>query len=132
SDGILFPWPFLWGYAREATRLGARLHTRTEVLAIDAARGGGFIVHTSRGSVRARRVVCAAGAWSPSVARMVGVGLPTYQVRHEICSSEPLKAFLKPMVSELGSGLYFSQSMRGEIVGGVSLPDEGPTDDMRS
>ena len=28
------------------------------------------------------------------------------------------------MVSELESGLYFSQSMRGEIVGGVSLPPE--------
>ena len=55
---------------------------------------------------------------------MVGVELPTWPIRHEICSSEPLKPFLGPMVSELESGLYFSQSMRGEIVGGVSLPPE--------
>ena len=55
---------------------------------------------------------------------MVGVEVPTYPVRHEICSSEPLKPFLGPMVSELASGLYFSQSMRGEIVGGCSLPPQ--------
>jgi sarcosine oxidase subunit beta len=36
------------------------------------------------------------------------------------------------MVSELSSGLYFSQSMRGEIVGGVSLRGEPPTFDLRS
>jgi sarcosine oxidase subunit beta len=122
SDGILFPWPFLWGYAQRAAALGVRLYTQTAVRALERDREGGWMVSTSRGPVRARRVVNAAGAWSPEVARMVGVEVPTYPVRHEICSSEPLKPFLGPMVSELASGLYFSQSMRGEIVGGCSLP----------
>jgi sarcosine oxidase subunit beta len=48
-------------------------------------------------------------------------------MRHEICSSEPLKPFLGPMVSELSTGLYISQSMRGELVGGLSMHDEGST-----
>ena len=39
--------------------------------------------------------------------------------RHEICSSEPLKPWLKPLVADLSDGLYFSQSTRGEIVGGI-------------
>src|SRR5690606_2747612 len=121
TDGILFPWPFLWGYAQQATRLGVKLYTYTAVLGIDAEPGG-YVVHTARGPVCARRVINAAGAGSGTIARMVGVELPTYPVRHEICSSEPLKPFLGPMVSELSSGLYGSQSMRGEIVGGVSLP----------
>jgi sarcosine oxidase subunit beta len=34
-------------------------------------------------------------------------------------ASEPLKPFLGPLVADLGSGLYFSQSTRGEIVGGI-------------
>ncbi len=131
SDGILFPWPFVWGYAQQATKRGARLYTFTEVSAIDREPRG-FSVHTSRGTIRARRVINAAGAWSPSVAAMVGVDLPTYPIRHEICSSEPLKPFLAPMVSELSTGLYFSQSMRGEIVGGISLPNETPTLNMGS
>jgi glycine/D-amino acid oxidase-like deaminating enzyme len=72
--------------------------------------------------------VCAAGAWSPEVARLAGVALPDWPVRHEILSTEPLKPFLKPMVSILESGLYFSQSLRGEIVGGISMPHEDPPD----
>ena len=63
----------------------------------------------------------AAGAWSPPVAALVGVTLPTWPARHEILSTEPLKPFLRPMVSVLDSGLYFSQSLRGEVVGGITL-----------
>ena len=56
----------------------------------------------------------------------VGMQLPNVPYRHEIVSSEPLKPFLGPLVSMLGAGLYFSQSMRGEIVGGMGDPDEPP------
>jgi sarcosine oxidase subunit beta len=131
TDGILFPWPFLWGYAQRAAELGARIFTHTAVNAIDTS-GRDFTVHTARGDIRARRVVNAAGAWSPAIGRMVGAEIPTWPIRHEICSSEPLKPFLGPMVSELSSGLYCSQSMRGEIVGGVTVPDHGSTYDMSS
>jgi sarcosine oxidase subunit beta len=127
TDGILFPWPFLWGYAQGALGLGAKLFTFTTVERIDVEKDGTYAVHTRRGVVRAPRVLNAAGAWSPEIARMVGVDLPDHPVRHEICSSEPLKPFLKPMVSVLETGLYFSQSMRGEVVGGVTLRGEAPT-----
>ncbi|HVK74661.1 MAG TPA: FAD-binding oxidoreductase [Kofleriaceae bacterium] len=131
SDGILFPWPFLWGYARRAAELGVRIHTHTPVTAIERGRPG-FTIVTPRGRIAARRVVCAVGSWTPEVARMVGVEVPTWPIRHEICSSEPLKPFLRPMVAELASGLYCSQSMRGEIVGGVTLPGHGPDRSMAS
>jgi sarcosine oxidase subunit beta len=127
TDGILFPWPFLWGYARQAAAHGARIFTQTPVNGLERQKAGGYVVHTPRGSVRARRVINATGAWSPKLAQMIGVGIPTYPIRHEICSSEPLKPFLRPMVSELASGLYCSQSMRGEIVGGVTLPGHDST-----
>ena len=125
SDGIVFPWPFLWGYARRAAALGVAIHTHTPVVAVEATNPG-YVVVTPRGRVAARRVICAVGSWTPEVARMIGLDVPTFPIRHEICSSEPLKPFLGPMVSELTSGLYCSQSMRGEIVGGVSLPGHGP------
>ena len=132
SDGILFPWPFLWGYARQAAAHGVRIFTQTPVGGLEAQPGGGYVVHTPRGAVRARRVINACGAWSPKLAELIGVQVPTWPIRHEICSSEPLKPFLRPMVSELASGLYCSQSMRGEIVGGVSLPGHGSTYKMGS
>jgi sarcosine oxidase subunit beta len=132
TDGILFPWPFLWGYARQAAAHGVRIFTQTAVSALTKEQQGGYTVTTSRGQIRARRVINATGAWSPQVAKLVGVDVPTYPIRHEICSSEPLKPFLRPMVSELSSGLYCSQSMRGEIVGGVTLPGHGSTYAMGS
>ena len=123
TDAIVFPWPFLWGYARAAARRGVEIHTFCPVTAIERAGGAaaGFVVHTAKGTVRAARVINAAGAWSPAIARMVGVPLPTWPSRHEILSTEPLKPFLKPMVSVIDSGLYFSQSLRGEIVGGITI-----------
>jgi sarcosine oxidase subunit beta len=132
TDGILFPWPFLWGYARQAAAHGVRIFTQTPVGGLEPQKGGGYLVHTPRGAVRARRLINATGAWSPKLAQMIGVHVPTYPIRHEICSSEPLKPFLRPMVSELTSGLYCSQSMRGEIVGGVTIPGHGSTYGMGS
>jgi sarcosine oxidase, subunit beta len=132
TDGILFPWPFLWGYARQAAAHGVRIFTQTPVGGLEPQKGGGYLVHTPRGAVRARRLVNATGAWSPKLAAMIGVHVPTYPIRHEICSSEPLKPFLRPMVSELTSGLYCSQSMRGEIVGGVTIPGHDSTYGMGS
>lgn len=129
TDAVIFPWPFLWGYAGAATRLGATIHSGTPVTAIER-RGADFLLRTPRGDVTAGRVINTAGAWSPRVARLLGVELPNWPARHEILSTEPLKPFLKPMVSVLESGLYFSQSLRGELVGGITVP-EPRTDEIR-
>ncbi len=128
TDAIVFPWPFLWGYARAAQKRGVAIHTATAVTAIEHRAGGGFVLRTSRGPLVAARVVNAAGAWSPAVARLAGLDLPDWPERHEILSTEPLKPFLRPMVSVLESGLYFSQSLRGEIVGGIGIPGPRDTD----
>jgi sarcosine oxidase subunit beta len=97
-----------------------RILTHTEVLGFDTAGNASPACVTSRAPSRPERVVNAAGAWSPEIARMLGVELPNKPHRHEICSTEPLKPWLKPLVADLSNGLYFSQSMRGEIVGGIS------------
>ena len=123
TDAIVFPWPFVWGYARAAQKRGVAIHTATPVTAIERRASGDFELSTAKGNLIAARVVNAAGAWSPAVARLLGVELPDWPERHEILSTEPLKPFLRPMVSVLESGLYFSQSLRGEIVGGITLPD---------
>jgi sarcosine oxidase, subunit beta len=131
SDGIVFPWPFLWGYAHAAAKHGVTIHTSTPVTAIARRAGGGFRITTPAGTFAAERIVCAAGAWSPEVARLVGVSLPNRPQRHEIMSTEPLKPFLKPMVTVSETGLYLSQSLRGELVGGISLPAEDDSGEVR-
>ncbi len=132
DDGVVFPWPFVWGYAQAARKLGVEVIDWHDVVGFDT-RGPvitGVRVRRSgppgldlAGSpvvtIATSRVVNAAGAWSPEVARMLGVELPNKAHRHEICSSEPLKPWLKPLVADLSDGLYFSQSPRGELVGGI-------------
>jgi sarcosine oxidase subunit beta len=124
KDGVLFPWPFLFGYAHKAIELGVSIHTFVQVTGLETGSGHISHVHTDHGTIRCRHVVNATGAWSPQLAAQAGVSIPNRPHRHEILTTEPLKPFLTPMVSVLGQGIYFSQSMRGEIVGGMGDPDE--------
>ena len=124
DDAVVFPWPFLWGYATRAESLGARVHPFTRVTGFDASGGRIGAVLTDRGRIACDVVVNACGAWSREVASLAGVKLPNRPVRHEILVTEPLKPWLRPLVSVLGSGLYFSQTLRGEIVGGMGDPEE--------
>lgn len=123
EDGVVFPWPFVWGYAHGAQKLGVEIVPFNEVLGFKTTGRRIDSVLTAQGEIQTNRVVNAAGAWSPEIARMLGVELPNKAHRHEICSTEPLKLFLGPLVADLSNGLYFSQSMRGEIVGGISNHD---------
>jgi sarcosine oxidase subunit beta len=124
EDGVIFPWPFLWGYAQHCLKKGINVSTFTNVTGFDISGGLVRKVKTDRGDIACDTAVLAAGAWSPEIAQLAGVKLPNEPHRHEILSTEPLKPFLGPLVSVLDSGLYFSQSMRGEIVGGMGDPKE--------
>ncbi len=119
-DAVVFPWPFVWGYAEGARARGVTIETFTRVTGIDVQNGSVSGVISERGRIATSAVVVACGALSPEVAALAGVSLPTHPHRHEICATEPLKPFLTPLVAELASGLYFSQSTRGEIVGGIA------------
>jgi sarcosine oxidase, subunit beta len=132
DDGVVFPWPFVWGYAQAARKLGVEVIDWHDVVGFDTRGSAIAGVRVRRSgppgpdvagapvvTIATSRVVNAAGAWSPEIARMLGVDLPNKAHRHEICSSEPLKPWLKPLVADLSDGLYFSQSTRGEIVGGI-------------
>lgn len=123
EDAVVFPWPFVWGYAGGAQKLGVEIATFTEVTGFETKGSRIDAVVTNKGTIETHRVVNAAGAWSPKIAAMLGVELPNKPHRHEICSSEPLKPWLTPLVADLSNGLYFSQSTRGEIVGGITNHD---------
>ncbi len=124
DDGVVFPWPFLQGYAGRAGALGVRLRTFTRVTGFEVSGGRIARVLTDRGAVRCELVVNAAGAWSKGVAALAGVAVPNRPVRHEILATESLAPWLDPLVSLLGSGLYLSQTQRGELVGGLGDPAE--------
>jgi sarcosine oxidase subunit beta len=77
-------------------------------------------------------VVNAAGAWSRQIAHMAGVELPNQPVRHEILVTEPVQPFTEVMVISLHTGIYFSQTAQGQILGGIGDPEERPGYEIRS
>ena len=131
-DAVVFPWPFVWGYAESARALGVAIRPFTRVVGIETRGRSIVAVATEHGRIHTSVVVNACGAQSPDIARMLGIDLPTHPHRHEICSTEPLKPWLKPLVADLSDGLYFSQSIRGEIVGGIGNERVPSGPDQRS
>src|SRR5882762_8069871 len=57
DDGVVFPWPFLWGYAEAAKKLGVEVATFTDVIGFETAGRRIDAVVTNRGKIRTHRVV---------------------------------------------------------------------------
>jgi len=119
KDGTAYPFAVVWGYAKACHKLGVKVFIRTTVTEIECDDGRIKGVQTSRGRIATPLVINCAGPWARSMAAKVGVSLPNRQERHEIMVSESMKPFLDPMVISITNGIYFSQSLRGEIVGGI-------------
>ena len=132
EDGVIFPWPFLWGYADRAKEMGVHVATFTAVTALDVTAGRVHAVQTSRGRIECELVINAAASWCKEIAALANVTLPNKPERHEILVTESFKPCLDPLVTEISSGLYFSQSMRGEIVAGMGDPLQPEGIEMRS
>jgi sarcosine oxidase, subunit beta len=122
TDGTLYPFPGVWGVYEAVRALGGEVCLNVEVTGVRVDGGRVVGLTTSAGPVDAPTVVNAAGGWSADVSRLAGLDVPNVASRHEILATEPLKPFLDPMVIRLSDGLYFSQTMRGEVVGGLSIP----------
>jgi sarcosine oxidase subunit beta len=122
SDGTLYPFPAIWGVYEAAQALGVEVRLGVEARGIrkEGDRVAGIV--TSSGTIATTAVVNAAGGWSKEFSARCGLEAPNRPTRHEILATEPLKPFLDPMVVRLSDGLYFSQTMRGEIVGGLTVP----------
>jgi glycine/D-amino acid oxidase-like deaminating enzyme len=122
SDGTLYPFPAVWGVYEAARSLGVEVAFGVEALGVEVRNGRVAGLLTSQGPVTTTTVVNAAGGWSGDLSRRSGLEVPNVATRHEILATESLKPFLDPMVVRVSDGLYFSQSMRGEIIGGLTLP----------
>jgi sarcosine oxidase subunit beta len=122
TDGTLYPFPVLWSLYEAVQSLGVEVALRTELVGTVVRDGTVAGVSTSAGPVTTGCLVNAAGGWSGEISRQAGVPTPNLASRHEIFATEPMKRFLDPMVVRVRDGLYFSQSMRGELIGGIAVP----------
>lgn len=119
--GIIRHDAVVWGYAREAGRMGVQVHPRTEVLAI--RRNGSRImgVETSRGAINTETVVNATSGWCTTVSQIAGIELPIVSHPLQACVSESLKPFLNKVIVSANLHVYVNQSARGEVVMGAEI-----------
>lgn len=110
-----------WGYGRGADRRGVEIHQNTNVIGIDVENDRVSAVHTTRGSVATRKVVCAVAGSTPRITQMIGVRTPITIHPLQAMVSEPLKPWLDPVIVSGSLHVYVSQSARGELVMGASL-----------
>jgi len=110
-----------WGYGRGADQRGVEIHQQTEVLGIDVVGGKVKGVKTSRGYISTNKVLCAVAGSTPRMTDMVGLRTPIYIHPLQAMVSEPLKAWLDPILVSGSLHVYISQSARGELVMGASL-----------
>jgi sarcosine oxidase, subunit beta len=110
-----------WGYARGASRLGVDIIQNCEItdFIIEGGRCRG--VHTTRGTIRADRIGMAVAGHSSVLAAKAGFRLPVNSYALQACVSEPVKPILDTVVLSPGTGVYVSQSDKGEIVIGGAL-----------
>jgi sarcosine oxidase subunit beta len=106
--------------------MGAHIHQETEVTGIDVVRseaGDGRVtgVQTSRGPIATETVINCTAGWASLVAAMAGVTLPITTRPLQAAVTEPVKAFLHPVIVSGSLHTYVSQTSRGELVFGASV-----------
>ncbi|HEY1427656.1 MAG TPA: sarcosine oxidase subunit beta family protein [Caulobacteraceae bacterium] len=110
-----------WGYARGADGLGVDIVENCAVQGF-VKRGNRIVaVQTSRGEIACGRVAMAAAGHSGVIAAMAGVRLPITTYALQAFVSEPVKPVLDRTVISGDTGIYLSQSEKGELVVGQGL-----------
>jgi sarcosine oxidase, subunit beta len=118
-DGHASPEAVVQGYAAGARLHGATVLTGCAVTQIRSSAGEIHMVTTDGGEIETGVVVCAAGVWSPALARMVGVDLPVQPVLREVGFTGPVKGLPKriPLTVDFSTGFYFHREGPGLLFG---------------
>src|SRR6201999_3994659 len=115
GEGKINPLRGTYAVIARAKKLGARFRRGTDVQAIERE-GGDWKVTTSRGEIRCRRIVNAAGPWAAEVAAMVGVSLPVRGAPLQMIVTEPTEPALGTLVAHAARHLSLKQMSSGAFM----------------
>ncbi|MBN9089397.1 MAG: FAD-dependent oxidoreductase [Reyranella sp.] len=118
GEGKINPLRASYAVVTRAQELGARFQRGTDVAAIERE-GNEWKVTTSRGEIRCRRIVNAAGPWAAQVAKLVGVDIPVRGAPLQMIVTEPTPPTLTRLVAYAGRHLTLKQMASGAfMIGG--------------
>jgi len=118
-DGHASPEAVVQGYAARARAYGASILTGCAVTAVlhdgDEIQG----VETALGTIETETVVCAAGVWSPQIARTANAELPVAPYLREVGFTGPTPGLpdLLPLTIDFSTGFYFHREGPGLLFG---------------
>jgi glycine/D-amino acid oxidase-like deaminating enzyme len=129
-EGKINPLRATYAVARRAQEQGARLLRGCDVQRIERqpGDGAGFVVHTSRGTLHAGRIVNASGAWSSTIGRMLGVAIPVKGAPLQMIVTEPAPPLVDHLVAHADRHLSLKQAASGGLIiggGWTASFDEG-------
>jgi len=107
-----------WGFARAASAMGVDICEQCEVTGITREGGRVTGVETSKGHVRAKKVLIAVAGHSSVLAAMAGFRLPIETHVLQAFVTEAVKPVLDLVVTYGGGHFYISQSDKGGLVFG--------------
>ena len=130
-DGHASPEAVAQGYAAGARSHGATVVTGCAVTGVTLDGADVRAVETSLGAVETSTVVCAAGVWSPAIARSVGVELPVEPYVREVGFTGPTDGLPTrlPLTVDFSSGFYFHREGPG-LLFGMADRDQPPGFDV--
>lgn len=128
SDGVVDIHALLWRYLRCAQAGGGHLVVGARVEAVECDEGRVRAVRTSRGRVRCRVLVNAAGAWANRLATLAGLGgIAMQPFRRHLITTPPLP-FVRPQwpfVWDTVHEYYFRPEVGGLL---LSPGDQDPSE----
>uniref|UniRef100_A0A8C4KW95 Dimethylglycine dehydrogenase, mitochondrial n=1 Tax=Equus asinus TaxID=9793 RepID=A0A8C4KW95_EQUAS len=122
GDGHIDPYSLTMALAAGARKYGALLKYPAPVTSLKPRSDGTWDVETPQGSMRANRVVNAAGFWAREVGKMIGLEHPLIPVQHQylVTSTIPEVKALKrelPVLRDLEGSFYLRQERDGLLFG---------------
>nr|XP_002815732.3 dimethylglycine dehydrogenase, mitochondrial isoform X1 [Pongo abelii] len=122
GDGHIDPYSLTMALAAGARKYGALLKYPAPVTSLKARSDGTWDVETPQGSMRANRIVNAAGFWAREVGKMIGLEHPLIPVQHQyvVTSTIPEVKALKrelPVLRDLEGSYYLRQERDGLLFG---------------
>ncbi|MRX49379.1 FAD-dependent oxidoreductase [Paracoccus sp. S-4012] len=125
DDGHVDPTLATHAMAQVARERGATILRRNPVTAI-RREGGGWLVETAKGAIRARHIVNAAGTWGWEVGHMMGLNIPSVPVLHQYLVTDTLPEVAEriaaglpelPIIRDPEESWYVRQERDGLILG---------------
>jgi sarcosine oxidase, subunit beta len=110
-------------YLAACREQGIEIRYHTRVTGIERSHGAVSGVLVGDVPIKADAVLLAAGGHSVEAAALAGVPLNGYGMRIEAMALEPIRPLIGPALAIIDKLCYMHQTPRGEIVGGVEVPE---------